>query len=1515
MPAASRIPLRWFLATCVLIAVITAGGAVHRYYIFYEHRTEQIMLGAAAGAVASTFIAMDMAAANMSRIAASLAERPSVQSALTRAYHAADAGQDMAPFREELAGYLDTLWQWRTPDAYADKLNAYMGPYVRTLYRMTEPDMYGDASPNLHRVARRAIEKGELSWGLEAGKTFFGLRGAAPVFPHHESPFQQPSPVGAIEVSGELDEVFAYLRSWQAPGIRSDFALLVSSSFAQEHMAPQVRIQAQKITLRGSVWLVLSMTDQFLMQLAEDPEVNHALLFPERKDIELDSSFQRISAAERLGVVSQDYNVVMTRLDGELYGVTSLPLAMRERAGNSSLHSEPEGYVLLWSRFPEVEKAIADVLQETLVHAGAAFVLIVAVLYISWKIGSSRLHGVIQERTERLQEAEQRYRSFYDNAAQGMFQSVPEIQSTMVNPAFASMLGYASPEDLNETDPLSETVIVKEKDRTKLRRQLGLHGQVRDMELLMRRQDGEYVWSILNARVTADAAGRRMYEGVVIDNTAQRAAEEELRKSEQRLQLALEAAGCDLWELDAATGQYTILPDRLFRRLGYTPDQLPRNLNEEAALIHPNDLGDSVEALKRYLRGEQPIYSSEFRVRTRYGAWVWLAATGKITQRDADGSPLTLIGLTMDIMERKLTEEELSKSEEKFRRIIETAGEGFWLMDAQQHITEANPATEKLLGYARNEFLGRTPSDFATQKTREKIRESLDAATDGRILMEGQFLNKDGKPVDVLVHGSQLLDHKERFLGYMAFLTDITERKQYERELKKAREAADSANQAKSDFLARMSHEIRTPMNAIIGMSHLALKTHLTPKQKDYLDKIQSASQTLLEIINDILDFSKIEAGRLDIEHQTFYLDETLDNVASLFAVKAAEKKLELAVSATPDTPRLLVGDALRLGQILVNLVGNAMKFTDCGEVVVRVEPVSSTSQTITLRFTVRDSGIGISREQSEKLFQSFSQADGSITRKYGGTGLGLAICKKLARLMGGDIGVDSEPGQGAEFAFTAQFGLPDPSEAAAMPDPLPDLSGVRIFAQTTNSAVGLAVSDQLQAAGAEILPTLLQETAPDLLILEWPAARASAISLGAPIILAAPYGREEAAASSPQGASAAAVLTKPLSPTTLVRAAARALGREAPETRRSTPHNGELGQGARILLVEDNAINRQVAAELLEGAGYIVDTAVNGRKAVDLVAAQYSDKGPVYDAILTDLQMPEMDGFETARAVRSLAQETGDQRLARLPIIAMTAHALSDDRERCLAAGMNDHVTKPIEPDKLFGALSQWVGPAAGGAPSHGETPDFPELDGFDTAAGLRRVRNNATLYRTLLQNFHQDYSTEAERMQAMLQSGDRQAAQAGAHTLKGVAANLGAKDLSRAAAELDQCLRSGDGDLQQTMNAVDQELRRAMASLELLSTEEAATDQTNPELISEIPHTPDLEQLRELCAELKPLLTARRPAKCGPVLQNMRAAAWPAQAQPLLAALAAAVDNYDFKKGLKALHELQEIVKETST
>ena len=750
---------------------------------------------------------------------------------------------------------------------------------------------------------------------------------------------------------------------------------------------------------------------------------------------------------------------------------------------------------------------------------------------------------------------------------------------------------------------------------------------------------------------------------------------------------------------------------------------------------------------------------------------------------------------------------DLAEREAYFRAIFEHTAVGIIARDMDRKLLGVNSAYEKLLGYTRAELEALDAGRLMRAEDLGLAREMLGKLKTGELSsysMERSYRRKDGSELWADVITSAIRDESGKLVATATMINDISSRKAAEQAMREAKEIAEEATRSKSMFLANMSHEIRTPMNAVIGMSHLALKTELTPRQRDYVQKIHNAGTALLGIINDILDFSKIEAGKLDMESVNFDLEEVLSGVSTMVGQKVFDKGLELLFDTGTDVPMHLVGDPLRVGQILVNLVNNSVKFTEQGEVHLQVALAERVGERVKLKFAVRDTGIGMTPEQCARLFKPFTQADGSTTRKYGGTGLGLTICKRLTEMMGGTIWVESEAGRGSTFCFTAWFGLgAEGKRRKVVPA---DLNGARVLVVDDNPGAREVLSDQLStlpfvvdqvASGAEAVAAV-RDAAPQyrVVFMDWrmpgmsgiEAGRAiKALSSPPAIIMVTAFGRDDVRQEA-EDAHLDGFLVKPVGMSALLDAIMQVFAPDAhQEMVAGMRGHGHNLAGVSLLLAEDNEINQQIAVELLEGAGASVVVANDGREAIEKFSA--SPPG-TFDIVLTDLQMPEMDGYEVVRRVRA------DAVRGKVPVIAMTAHAMAEERDRCIAAGMNDHITKPIDPDAMFSTLLRWLPgreSPAGDADKTGvaSAESTMVIPGIDTASGLRRVAGNQGLYRKLLDKYVEGQAGAPQALRTALAAGDRATAERIVHTAKGVSGNIGAGAPQQAAAVLEQAIR----------------------------------------------------------------------------------------------------------------------------
>jgi two-component system, sensor histidine kinase and response regulator len=768
--------------------------------------------------------------------------------------------------------------------------------------------------------------------------------------------------------------------------------------------------------------------------------------------------------------------------------------------------------------------------------------------------------------------------------------------------------------------------------------------------------------------------------------------------------------------------------------------------------------------------------------------------------------------LQKEVAERTLAEQSLEERTTFLNSLIDNNPVAIIVLDNADVVRMCNPAFEILFRYRHEDVIGRPVVDLVTTPA---LRLEVDA-NKGR-LGKGEINHlvtrrkrSDGTLVDVEAH-SVPLRTGGIITGALILYQDITGRKRAEEALLQAKEDAEAASRAKSEFLANMSHEIRTPMNGIIGMTELALGTDLTAEQREYLGMVKTSSDSLLTLINDILDFSKIEAGKIDLEMIDFPFRQSLGETLKVLALRAQQKGLELAWRVGPSVPEHLRGDMGRLRQVLVNLIGNAVKFTERGEVVVDVEKDAEDETGVLLHFRVKDTGIGVPQDKLGLIFEAFTQADSSTTREYGGTGLGLAITSRLVEVMGGKIWVDSELGQGSTFHFTSRLGFAEGHVASAFPQEPEIVQGVSVLAVDDNETNRLILVEMLSSwkmrpeaadGGKSALAALdyaHEQGRPfQMVISDMNMPRMDGCELGReirrrphfgkiPILLLSSGDQQGESVRCPELAIAR-YLTKPVQPSELFDAIITALSKPLDVRESKSPVSVSppvRPTGLKVLLAEDNAVNRRLATALLEKRGFIVTAAENGQKAVDILEEQ------TVDLVLMDVQMPVMDGLAATRAIRTKEQSIGTH----LPIIALTAHAMKGDRERCLDAGADEYVTKPIRVAELFTIIDRLLGAAVRALPAP-TVPSEPVSRVLDPAALLERVEGDRELLEELARLFAQECPANMVAIRQAQDARDANLLERLAHTLKGASYSVSAPRVSAAALELESGARAGSLD-----------------------------------------------------------------------------------------------------------------------
>ena len=1011
--------------------------------------------------------------------------------------------------------------------------------------------------------------------------------------------------------------------------------------------------------------------------------------------------------------------------------------------------------------------------------------------------------------------AEERYRTLFELTPVGIV--VIDVESALpleFNRVAHEQLGY----DREEFAGLhvSDYEATESPEETRAHIEKIIREGFDEFDTRHRRKDGEIRDVIVTARF-AEMEGRRVFHTIFRDVTEEKRARAAMEENERRLSEITATLGEGLYVTDRE-GRITFVNPAAETLLGRAAGEMLGR--ESHALFHYADADGEPRPEERCPMHRTLTLGSPAASRDE----VFWRADGSMVEVAMYSAPIMRQGQVRgavvafhDVGPQKAAERALATYSNRLALATRAGGFGVWEWDIHGGTLDWDERMFELYRVEPSAFSGLYEAwrSALHPDDRERAEEELNRAVaeGGGFDSEFRIRWPDGSEHTIRAAALMEKDLRGRPVRMIGVNWDISELRRGERLLREAKEAAEAASRAKSEFLANMSHEIRTPMNAVLGINYLLRQTPLDDKQRDYVEKIRVSAQSLLGILNDILDFSKVEAGKLELERVAFRVDEVMENLSTILSINARDKAIEVLFSLDPEVPRELVGDPLRLQQVLINIAGNAVKFTDRGEVEVRVSAAHLEEGRAVLRFSVRDTGIGMSVEQQASLFEAFSQADSSTTRRFGGTGLGLAICRRLVGLMGGRIEVESEPGVGSTFSFTALFGLvggeahlfPEGGERRLRVLVVDDNALARRVLRETVEGLGWRAEavESGPAAIAELERTLGGGEPPyDVVLMDWmmpdmdglEASRVIKSSRALPhtpvIVVVTAYGREEVMRHAGELALDG-LLIKPVMPSVLYNAVNEALaGAGEPPAHRlpSAPSDEPVAlAGARLLLVEDNAINREVAREILEQAGVAVVTAENGAEALALIDRQ----GAELDGVVLDVQMPVMDGYEAARRIRE--RPDGE----RLPIVALTADAMPSDRARCLEAGMNDFVAKPIDVTTLLATIARWVKvPASAAKPrpraeAHTVPAALPPVVGLDSAAALARLGGNVELLRRLINDFTEQNAGIVETIRTALEEGDRELARRLVHTLKGGAGNLGADALRQAAQRLETAIR----------------------------------------------------------------------------------------------------------------------------
>jgi len=1125
-----------------------------------------------------------------------------------------------------------------------------------------------------------------------------------------------------------------------------------------------------------------------------------------------------------------------------------------------------------------------------------------------------------KEADKKIRQSENKFRNLFNSSADSLLIVDNKHKIIQTNKQLHLLLGYEEDELIGKEVELLVPQAIRTEHIT-LRDEYNKSPHTRMMgmglELFARHKNGREI------PVEISLGPHQSDQGPVIltsirDISGRKTLEKEKERLMNRLTIATETAKIGIWDWNIKDDIVT-WNENLYKIYDIKRGTELKSVKRWENRVHPDDHKKAKNDLEKALESKSH-YHSEYRILWEDQSIHFIEGNATIF-RDDNGDPERMVGADVDVTEQKIkeieiiklnedlekrvtertaelqkviynlgeSEKQVKKSEAHLNGILSALPDAIFIYDEDAryvdlYVRELNDAdSARMQDYEDdiNKAIGQTVEEAMPPDVAVKIRNAINEVigTESTVRIEYELSTTaglrwyDSRYVLMPATGN---DKKQ----IVSLARDITERKEMEKALLSAKDVAEKATRTKGDFLANMSHEIRTPMNGILGMTHLCLQTDLNSKQRNYLNKVYNSGNALLEIINDILDFSKIEAGKLSIEKIPFQLSAVLENLSTMISLKAQEKELELLFHSPPSIPDDLIGDPLRLGQILLNLTSNAIKFTEKGEVIVEVELLEKDESKILLRFAVRDSGIGLSSDQMSKLFQSFTQADTSTTRKFGGTGLGLAISKNLVELMNGQIGVESTLGEGSTFFFTAKFKI-GKTKVEKKQTSFSTLKNLNVLVVDDNEKSLQILSETLQSfdfqvtcvnSGIEALKTITKVTNGkfDLVLMDWQMPELDGIETARrmhkmenivekpKIILITAFSREELIVET-HDIEFDGILIKPVSSSDLLDAIMVAFGQDIPEIAFSDNKN-DLNiiklkpiMGAHILLVEDNLINQEVACDLLKNAGFFVEIADNGKIAIDKITSKD------FDIVLMDIQMPVMDGYTATEKLRQ------NKKFKELPIIAMTADALLTDRDKALEIGMNAHISKPIIPNKLYEMLLKYIKPLSRKIPDYyiekksnlldADSDDFiraRKYSGLDLKLGMQHTNNKIDLYLSIINKFRRDYSSVQKDMETLLENKNHEEAQRYAHSLKSVAGNIGATKIQEYASKIESSLKSNNfSEFKSTLTDLEHSLNIVLKSIDDINDEPLKKSQRTSK--TEVGST---DILLGLLKELKPFI-----------------------------------------------------------